>query len=111
MAGAYAVLTQLAKARLGLESRDSSTFQLIFSAQGFPGYHLQFENREEEYGGYWYTSKDKDWGWLCLATLHFFTNGHSENLYIRVCPIFDSRKIDAVSAKKKLDFLYLKYVL
>jgi hypothetical protein len=101
VAGADAVLTQLVKARLGLEPRDGSQFQLIFSAQGFPGYHLQFERREEEYGGYWYTSKDKDWGWLCPATLHFFPSGHPENLYVKVCPVFNSRRIDVNSAEKK----------
>jgi hypothetical protein len=72
VAGAYTVLTQLVKVRLGLDPVNGSTFQLIFSAQGFPGYHLQFKRREEEYGGCWYTSKDKDWGWLCPATLYFF---------------------------------------
>ncbi|AIE73543.1 hypothetical protein D082_10150 [Synechocystis sp. PCC 6714] len=84
VAGTNIVLTQLAKKHLGIEPGDGAKFQLIFSAQGFPGLHLSFQRQEPEFNGYWYVSEAKDWAWFSMAMTSFFTNGHPEELHLQV---------------------------
>ena len=84
VSGADTILTKLVKSTLGLEAKAGATFQLIFSAGGFPDYQVKFERQEPEFGGYWYATENGDRGWLCPATLRFFPNGHPPELYIKV---------------------------
>ena len=84
VAGTNIILTQLAKTYLGTEPKAGATFQLIFSAQAFPGVHLRIQRQESEFGGYWYISDHQDWGWLCPAMQSFFPNGLPEIVYLRV---------------------------
>jgi len=84
VSGADTILSALVQEILGLPAALGTRFQLIFSAQGFPGYHLHFQRQEPEFGGYWYRSDNGDRGWLCPATLCFFPNGHPQELYIQV---------------------------
>lgn len=84
VSGTDAILTKLVQSTLGLEPKAGVSFQLIFSANGFPDYQAKFERQEPQYNGYWYTNKNGDRGWLCPATLLFFPNGHPPELYIKV---------------------------
>lgn len=84
VSGADTILTELVRQKLGLEPIEGTRFQLIFSAQGFPSYHLHLQRLEPEFGGYWYTTPNGDRGWLCPATLKFFPDGHPTELYIQV---------------------------
>lgn len=84
IAGTNTVLTQLAKIRLGIEPGEGAKFQLIFSAQSFPGLHLRFQRREAEFNGYWYVTDTRDWAWFSPAMTSFFNNGHPEELYLQV---------------------------
>ena len=56
-------------------------FDLIFSAQPFPGYQLELLRRREDFDGYWYyaPSLDKE-GWLCPALFKYFAEA-PEKLY------------------------------
>ena len=48
-------------------------FTLVFSAQPFRGYQVEFEWRREEFGGNWYYSSALEMeGWLCLALFKYF---------------------------------------
>lgn len=48
-------------------------FNLIFSANPFPGHHVVFEWRREEHGGNWYYCAQFDIeGWLCPALFKYF---------------------------------------
>jgi hypothetical protein len=48
-------------------------FHLIFSDAPFPGYQLEVERQEEEFGGTWYYSHLlRMKGWLCPALLKYF---------------------------------------
>jgi hypothetical protein len=48
-------------------------FTLVFSAQPFPGYQVEFEWRREEFSGNWYYSSELEMeGWLCLALFKYF---------------------------------------
>jgi hypothetical protein len=48
-------------------------FDLVFSAQPFPGAEAEFEWRRAESGGDWYYSRALDMeGWLCPALLKYF---------------------------------------
>ncbi len=48
-------------------------FNLVLSAQPFPGYRTMLEWRREENGGNWYYCADFDMeGWLCPALLKYF---------------------------------------
>jgi hypothetical protein len=50
-----------------------SGFTLLFSAQPFPGYQVQFEWRRAELSGNWYYSGALDMeGWLCPALFKYF---------------------------------------
>lgn len=84
VSGADRILTLLAHTQLNLPARDGAKFQLIFSAQGFPGFHYHLQRQEPEFGGYWYVSDTGERGWLCPATLCFFPEGHPEELYIQL---------------------------
>ncbi|QUS62552.1 hypothetical protein HTZ78_17675 (plasmid) [Synechocystis sp. PCC 7338] len=84
VAGTNIVLTQLAQTRLGIEPSEGAKFQLIFSAQGFPGLHLSFRRQEPEFNGYWYLSEAQDWAWFSPAMTSFFSNGYPEELYLQV---------------------------
>jgi hypothetical protein len=87
VAGADLILTRLAQQHLDIKPKAGSCFQLIFSRQGFPGFHLHLQRQELEFGGYWYRSDEGERGWLCPATLCFFPEGHPEELYIQLRPI------------------------
>jgi hypothetical protein len=48
-------------------------FTILFSAQPFPGYQVEFLWRSEEMGGNSYYNADLDKeGWLCPALLRYF---------------------------------------
>ena len=48
-------------------------FTLIFSADPFPGFQIEFEWRRPEYGGNWYYSASLDMeGSLCPALFKYF---------------------------------------
>ena len=48
-------------------------FRLLFSAQPFPGFHLELEWRRQESGGNWYYSSTLNQeGWLCPALFRYF---------------------------------------
>jgi hypothetical protein len=48
-------------------------FNLIFSAEPFPGHQTVFEWRREDGGGNWYYSAEVDAeGWLCPALFKYF---------------------------------------
>jgi hypothetical protein len=48
-------------------------FTLVFSAQPFPGYQVEFEWRREEFSGNWYYSSALEMeGWLCPALFKYF---------------------------------------
>ncbi len=83
VAGFNAMLTQLAQIHLGIQPETGATFQLIFSAQPFPGVHRRMRRQESEFGGYWYVSDERDWGWLCPAMQSFFPEGLPECLYLK----------------------------
>jgi hypothetical protein len=54
-------------------------FNLVFSADPFPGYHARFEWRREEHGGNWYFSPDLGIeGWLCPALFRYFADTPKE---------------------------------
>ena len=63
-----------------------SGFNLLFSAEPFPGHHVEFERRHEEFGGYWYhvAKLDKS-GWLCPALFLYFDEA-PEQLYAQFKP-------------------------
>ena len=48
-------------------------FNLIFSANPFPGYQLELTKLREEFGGNWYSAEslNKE-GWLCPALFKYF---------------------------------------
>ena len=84
VAGTNTILTQLAQKHLGIEPETGATFQLIFSAQPFPAVHLRMQRQESEFGGYWYISDEREWGWICPAMRSFFPEGLPECLYLKV---------------------------
>jgi hypothetical protein len=54
-------------------------FSLLFSANPFPGYQIEFEWRREEYGGNWYYNAELDMeGWLCPALFKYFDTAPKE---------------------------------
>jgi hypothetical protein len=61
-------------------------FNLIFSADPFPGYQHQFEWRRAEMRGNWYFCADLNAeGWLCPALFRYF-EAAPPMLYIEVRP-------------------------
>lgn len=63
-------------------------FRLTFSSKAFPGSILKLVRQEEEHGGYWYHNPDTGIrGWLCPATLCYFTK-HPKEIHAA----FDSLK-------------------
>jgi hypothetical protein len=58
---------------------DRTSFTAIFSDQPFPGGDITLARLTPEAGGYWYRLQGSEQrGWLCPATLHYFSNfpGH-----------------------------------
>ena len=56
-----------------------SGFNLLFSAQPFPGYQVKFSWRREEYRGSWYYIAALDMeGWLCPALFKYFDEAPKE---------------------------------
>jgi hypothetical protein len=50
-----------------------SGFTIVFSANPFPGFNVEFEWRRQEMGGDWYYCPTlKMEGWLCPALLKYF---------------------------------------
>ncbi|QHV01140.1 DUF6717 family protein [Synechocystis sp. CACIAM 05] len=86
VSGADTILTELAQQHLNLKVEQGAQFQLIFSQEGFPGFHLHLQRQEPEFGGYWYVADTGKRGWLCPATLCFFPAGHPDELYIQLRP-------------------------
>ena len=63
-----------------------SGFTLVFSAQPFPGYQVEFEWRREEFGGNWYYSCALEVeGWLCPALFKYFDSA-PKKIYARFRP-------------------------
>lgn len=61
-------------------------FELIFSAQPFPGHQEAFERQESEDGGTWYFSPTfQIRGWLCAALFKYFQEA-PERLYAQFKP-------------------------
>jgi hypothetical protein len=51
----------------------ASGFTLLFSAQPFPGFQVEFQWRRAELGGNWYYCPALDLeGWLCPALFQYF---------------------------------------
>jgi hypothetical protein len=84
IAGLNTILTKLAQEHLGIEPREGTKFQLIFSCQEFPGFHLRCQRRDSEFSGYWYITEHKDWGWFCPTMNKFFVNRFPEEIYMKV---------------------------
>ena len=62
----------------------TSGFNLVFSAEPFPGFQIRFEWRRAEMGGNWYFSPDLDAeGWLCPALFRYF-DGAPPEIYIQI---------------------------
>jgi len=58
-------------------------FNLIFSANPFPGYQAKFEWRREDCGGNWYYCEAvKMEGWLCPALFKYFESA-PEEIYVQ----------------------------
>jgi hypothetical protein len=58
-------------------------FTLVFSAQPFPGFQVDFEWRREEFGGNWYYSSALEMeGWLCPALFKYFDSA-PKNIYVQ----------------------------
>lgn len=56
-------------------------FNMIFSAQPFPGHQFRFDRGEEEGGGYWYSNEQMNTsGWLCPALFKYFDEA-PEHIY------------------------------
>ena len=56
-------------------------FTLVFSAQPFPAFQVDFELRREEFGGNWYYSSALEMeGWLCPALFKYFDSA-PKNIY------------------------------
>ena len=61
-------------------------FGLIFSAQPFPGSHLQLSRVREEFDGWWYRAAALDMeGWLCPALFLYFDQA-PEELHCKFTP-------------------------
>ncbi len=58
-------------------------FNLVFSAQPFPGYQVKLDWRREEFGGNWYYSPELGMeGWLCPALFKYFETAPRE-IYVQ----------------------------
>jgi hypothetical protein len=63
-----------------------SGFRLLFSSLPFSGYQAEFIRVREEYGGYWYRTKDEGAeGWLCPALFRYFETA-PESIYVKAEP-------------------------
>jgi hypothetical protein len=63
-----------------------SGFMMLLSSLPFPSYQLELTRLREEYGGYWYTAKNKSAeGWLCPALFRYFQTA-PETIYIKAEP-------------------------
>jgi hypothetical protein len=64
-----------------------SGFTLLFSAQPFPGFQVEFEWRRAELSGNWYhCSALKMEGWLCSALLKYFDSA-PKRIYAQFRPM------------------------
>lgn len=68
------------------------SFTMLFSRNPMPGYKLQLNKLNEEYGGCWYERQASDddkprvpKGWLCGAMFKYFSAA-PENIYIAIRP-------------------------
>ncbi|BCL36598.1 hypothetical protein NSMS1_30450 [Nostoc sp. MS1] len=65
-------------------------FKLLFSASPFPGYQVELTWLREEYGGNWYTWKQRSLeGWLCPALFKYF-NQPPEKIYCKAESLYSS---------------------
>lgn len=63
-------------------SSPKAGFRLIFSHKPIPGNAVKLVRGAAESGGYWYRCEAVGLtGWLCPATLHYFPDGHPEEIY------------------------------
>jgi hypothetical protein len=61
-------------------------FNLIFSAEAFPGHQYRLERRRSEFDGNWYYLAEFDAeGWLSPALLHYFEEAPNE-IFVKVEP-------------------------
>ena len=61
-------------------------FRLLFSSMPFSGYQVELIWVREEYGGHWYSLKDKSAeGWLCPALFRYFDTA-PETIYVKAEP-------------------------
>jgi hypothetical protein len=69
VSGADAIIDRLVQEISNAESG----FTLVFSAQPFPGFQVEFEWYREEFNGNWYYCRALNMeGWLCPALLKYF---------------------------------------
>lgn len=69
VSGADAIIDRLVQEIPDAESG----FTLVFSAQRFPGFQVEFEWLREEFSGNWYYCPALEMeGWLCPALLKYF---------------------------------------
>jgi len=68
---------------LGRDDDYDAGFNMLFSANPFPGAELILHREEPESGGTWYTSEMHNMrGWLCAALFLYFTTA-PDTLYVR----------------------------
>ena len=58
-------------------------FRITFSSTNFPGCQVRLTRKHEEHGGYWYQFGPDMQGWLCPATLEYFSE-HPQELFARL---------------------------
>lgn len=79
VSGADTILDQMVRAIPDAEAG----FALLFSAQPFPGFQLEFEWQRSEMGGNWYSSTALGAeGWLCPALFKYFESAPAR-LYVQ----------------------------
>jgi hypothetical protein len=75
-------------------------FTLMFSAQPFPGFQVEFEWLRQELGGNWYYSSALAMeGWLCPALFKYFDSA-PKKIYAQFRPQATGTPTDAVHAPK-----------
>jgi hypothetical protein len=61
-------------------------FNLIFSAQAFPGHQYHLQHRRQESNGNWYYSAElKAEGWLCPALFCYFKTA-PQDIFVKIEP-------------------------
>jgi hypothetical protein len=62
-------------------------FRLLFSASPFPGYQRELVRSREEYGGWWYSTKEPPMtGWFCPALFRYFDQAPRQ-LFVKAEPL------------------------